>query len=175
MKATGPCRDSVPVWMGVDSPLGRLALRAEGGCLTGLYLPGQRHAPAIPPALPDTPGDPSLRAAARWLEAYFAGRRPEITVPLAPAGTPFQQAVWQALTEIPYGETVSYGALAARLSSAPRAVGGAVGRNPISILIPCHRVVGADGRLTGYAGGLAAKEALLRLETAQGIDNLEAF
>ena len=175
MKATGPCRDSVPVWMGVDSPLGRLALRAEGGCLTGLYLPNQRHAPAIPPALPDTPGDPALRAAAQWLEAYFAGGRPEVDVPLSPVGTPFQRAVWRALTEIPYGETVSYGALAARLASAPRAVGGAVGRNPISILIPCHRVVGADGRLTGYAGGLAAKEALLRLESTQCIDNLAAF
>ena len=141
----------------LPTPVGEVAVRAEGGAITGLFLKGQRHAPAIPPALPDTPGDPALRAAVQWLEAYFAGRRPEVTVPLAPAGTPFQRAVWQALTEIPYGETVSYGALAARLSSAPRAVGGAVGRNPISILIPCHRVVGADGRLTGYAGGLAAK------------------
>ena len=113
---------------------------------------------------------PVLEAACRWLDVYFSGRKPEGMLPLAPRGSEFRRAVWELLREIPYGETVSYGDLAKRLEAqlgrktSARAVGGAVGHNPISILIPCHRVVGADGSLTGYAGGLEQKTALLRLE-----------
>ena len=108
-----------------------------------------------------------------WLERYFAGKAPELDVPLRPDGTAFQRAVWELLREIPYGETISYGELAAALaerSGRPcpaRAVGGAVGRNPVSILVPCHRVVGADGSLTGYAGGTERKRKLLEIERGE--------
>ena len=105
-----------------------------------------------------------LERAERWLSAFFAGERPTVDLPLAPRGTVFQRRVWDALRQIPYGETRSYGALAAALSSSPRAVGAAVGRNPLSLLIPCHRVLGSGGALTGYAGGLERKRALLALE-----------
>jgi methylated-DNA-[protein]-cysteine S-methyltransferase len=115
--------------------------------------------------------DPVLDAAQAWLEDYFVGKRPEpARLPLNPKGTEFQKAVWRLLLEIPYGQVTTYGALAAKLAQerggrmSAQAIGGAVGRNPISIIIPCHRVIGADGRLTGYAGGLWRKEALLRLE-----------
>ena len=147
------------------SPLGMLTIAAEGGALTALVIEGQKyHADHLA-------GDgvrretPALRAARRWLERYFAGENPELSaLTLAPRGTPFQQRVWAALRRIPYGETVSYGALAAELVTSARAVGSAVGRNPLSILIPCHRVLAADGGLAGYAGGLENKEKLLRLE-----------
>ena len=99
-----------------------------------------------------------------WLDLYFAGERPLFLPPLQPDGTVFQLRVWDALTSVPYGETLTYGALASALGSSPRAVGQAVGKNPISLLIPCHRVVGADGSLTGYAGGADRKAYLLRLE-----------
>ena len=100
-----------------------------------------------------------------WLSQYFNGEKPDKLPPLAPKGTPFQQKVWGALLDIPYGKTLAYGDLAKKLGcKSPQAVGGAVGRNPISILIPCHRVVGVDGKLTGYAGGLDKKAALLKLE-----------
>ena len=100
-----------------------------------------------------------------WLDAYFAGKAPEVSgLPLSPKGTAFQKKVWQELLNIPYGTTNTYGALAGRLGSSARAVGSAVGRNPISIVIPCHRVLAADGSLTGYAGGLENKEKLLQLE-----------
>ena len=106
-----------------------------------------------------------LRRARCWLDDYFAGKNPDASaLPLSPKGTAFQRAVWQELRKIPYGETESYGALAARLGSSARAVGSAVGRNPLSIIIPCHRVLAADGGLTGYAGGLENKKKLLRLE-----------
>jgi len=107
------------------------------------------------------------RAAVEELRAYFAGERSEFDLPLAPKGTPFQQAVWQALLEIPYGTRATYGAIARRIGrpSGPRAVGMATGRNPISIIVPCHRVVGANGTLTGYGGGLDRKEWLLALES----------
>ena len=108
---------------------------------------------------------PVLRAARLWLDAYFAGERPDAgALPLLPRGTDFQRAVWRELRTIPYGETRRYGEIAARLGSSARAVGSAVGRNPISLIIPCHRVLGAKGALTGYAGGLERKEALLALE-----------
>ena len=109
----------------------------------------------------------------RWLDVYFSGRKPDFTPPTAPAGTAFQQSVWEILRTIPYGETTTYGAIARRIEQntgcrmSAQAVGGAVGRNPISILIPCHRVIGADGSLTGYAGGLDKKERLLQWEGAR--------
>ena len=149
----------------VDSPLGPLTLTAADGRLTGLWLPAQHFSSA---ALPEAPDAAPFDAARAWLAAYFRGLRPDpASVPLRLAGTPFRLRVWQTLREIPYGHTVPYGALARKLGSSPRAVGGAVGRNPISLLVPCHRVVGANGHLIGYRGGLEKKIKLLSLE---GID-----
>lgn len=154
----------------VPSPLGVLTLASDGEALTGLWLPGQKYfAAGLAPDAEEQPDLPVFRQAETWLSAYFAGQDLPPMPPLRPRGTAFRQAVWALLEDIPYGETVTYGDLAARLrqkglSGSARAVGGAVGHNPISILIPCHRVLGAGGRLTGYAGGLAAKEALLTLE-----------
>jgi methylated-DNA-[protein]-cysteine S-methyltransferase len=150
----------------VDSPIGRLYLRANGCALTGLYMevPG-REFPHDPSWVEDAEAAP-LAAAARQLEEYFSGARHAFDLPLAFEGTPFQQRVWRVLTEIPYGETVSYGELARRVENprASRAVGMANNRNPISILVPCHRVIGADGSLTGYGGGLERKRWLLAHE-----------
>ena len=148
----------------IPSPVGLLTLASDGRAVTGLWLEGQKYFGA---GLPDAVQEKSLpvfEAARAWLESYFAKAPLPPLPPLAPQGSPFRQAVWQLLGEIPYGATTSYAALAARLGSSPRAVGGAVGRNPISILIPCHRVVGSGGALTGYAGGLARKQFLLELE-----------
>lgn len=154
----------------VSSPIGSLTLRAGEKGLTALVLESDknrdRHLSA--PAKKCDPGEelPILAQARAWLEDYFAGKRPDPKdIPLDPPGTDFQKRVWQYLLTIPYGETRTYGDLAKALDSSPRAVGGAVGRNPISILIPCHRVVGSDGSLTGYAGGLEAKRFLLELES----------
>lgn len=132
--------------------------------MTGLRFCGQ-EVPAQGPV------SPVLAQAAAQLAEYFAGQRQSFTVPLAPRGTPFQQEVWRALCAIPYGQTRSYGQLAAALGrpSAARAVGGACRRNPIWLMIPCHRVVGASGSLTGYAGGLERKKALLALEQGQAL------
>lgn len=150
------------------SPLGDILLSADGQGITGLWFVGQkRFARSLGPC---REGDSSvLQAAARWLDVYFSGRDPGPVPPLHPAGTPFQREVWALLNAVPYGRTTTYGAMAKALcrggaAPSPRAVGGAVGRNPISILAPCHRVLGADGSLTGYAGGLEKKLALLRLE-----------
>lgn len=152
------------------SPLGPILLAAQGGALTGLWFRGQKYEqaglerPFAGEEMPEADRAVLDRAEA-WLERYFAGERPVIDFPLAPEGTEFQKRVWALLREIPYGETVSYGQLAARLGCpSARAVGAAVGRNPISLLIPCHRVLGADGSLTGYAGGLERKRRLLALE-----------
>lgn len=153
------------------SPLGPITLASDGAALTGLWFEGQRYYPAAP-AGGWAEGDlPLFRETGRWLDVYFAGRDPGAPPPLRFTGTAFQNAVWTALTAIPYGETRTYGdvaqALAAQGVRTPaRAVGGAVGRNKLSILVPCHRVVGASGSLTGYAGGLARKTGLLRLEGA---------
>ncbi len=151
-----------------ESAFGPMLLAAEDGGMLGAWFTGQKHFPwklAFPDAAPP---DAVLAEAARQLDAYAAGQRRTFALPLAPRGTPWQRAVWQALLAIPYGETVSYGALAARLGrpGSARAVGAAVGRNPISIIVPCHRVLGANGGLTGYAGGLDRKRALLALEKA---------
>lgn len=151
-----------------ESPLGRMLLAADDAGLTGAWFYGQRYfARGLADGEKGMGEDPALTVACRWLDAYFAGKRPDAAdVPLAPRGTAFQRRVWDALLAIPYGETRTYGELAAVLGSSPRAVGAAVGRNPISVIIPCHRVLGADGSLTGYAGGLARKQALLELEQA---------
>ena len=152
-------------WTVFPSPLGPLTAAADRGALCGLWMAGQKYegTPAGAPGLPSE--DPTLAALAQWLGCYFSGRDPgPFPAPLAPVGTAFQHRVWDALREIPWGRTVTYGSLAARLGSSPRAVGSAVGRNPISIVIPCHRVVGAGGQLTGYAGGLERKALLLALE-----------
>jgi len=156
----------------VDSPIGPLTLVAADGELTGLYLDaprlgGRQHAPSAETL--GAPGDPAsepFALAADQLGAYFAGQLTDFTLPLAPAGTPFQRRVWAALRDIPYGETRSYGQLAGEIGNpaAVRAVGLANGRNPIAIVIPCHRVIGADGSLTGYGGGLDRKRYLLALE-----------
>lgn len=150
----------------VDSPVGSLCLAAEGGSLVGLWMEGQRFFGAPFPALPPCgEAEGVLADACRWLEAYWEGQAPNpLRLPLAPAGTAFQQKVWRALLSVPYGETRCYGALAAQLGSSARAVGGAVGRNPIAVIIPCHRIIAADGTLAGYAGGTARKRFLLNLE-----------
>lgn len=153
----------------LPSPVGRLTLASDGTALTGLWLPDQKHFPVLPADAETHAELPVFRETAAWLEAYFsAGPLPPLP-PLAPNGTPFQKRVWAYLLEIPFGETVTYGAAADVLRqrgvpTSARAVGGAVGRNPIAILIPCHRVLGANGSLTGYAGGIRAKEILLSLE-----------
>lgn len=149
-----------------DSPLGPIRLAASDLGLCGVWFEGQRHQPD-PSAWPASDRHPVLRQAVQQLAGYFAGRRTHFDLPLdLSGGSPFQQAVWQALRQLPWGASTGYGALAARIGrpSAVRALGSAVGRNPLSIVVPCHRVLGADGALTGYAGGLERKAALLRLE-----------
>ena len=151
----------------LPSPLGPLTVSAEGDALTGLWLEGQKHfAATLAPDARRQDDAPVFAELDRWLSAYFAGNSDPCALELRPAGTAFQQRVWQALREIPRGTVVTYGDMARALASSPRAVGGAVGRNPISIVIPCHRVVGSGGSLTGYAGGLGRKRFLLELEGA---------
>lgn len=149
-----------------DSPLGRIILAAAGNKLVGAWFDGQRHQPDTS-AWAQAPQHPVLLQARSQLSDYFAGRRTSFELPLdLGTGTAFQQAVWHALLNIPSGTTRSYGALSADIGqpAAVRAVGGAIGRNPLSIIVPCHRVIGAKGALTGYAGGLERKTALLQLE-----------
>lgn len=154
-----------------DAPYGRYVMAEEDGALTGLWLEGQKY---FPSDLPEPSGEEAeiFARTRRWLDAYFAGLQPEVSaLPIAPRGSAFAQSVWQLLLEIPYGQTVTYGQLAKRLAEqrglpqlSAQAVGGAVGHNPISIIIPCHRVLGAKNQLTGYAGGLDVKTFLLKLE-----------
>ncbi len=151
------------------SPLGPLTLESDGAALTGLWMEGQRYFGRGAAVWEERDDLPLFDATRAWLAAYFAGRALPLP-PLAPKGTDFQRRVWQALLEIPAGERRSYAALAAHIGCASaRAVGAAVGRNPISILIPCHRVVGADGSLTGYAGGLERKKWLLQHECVKTV------
>ncbi len=154
----------------VSSPIGRLLLLGGGHALTGLWMiDADRHTARSATGDGLTPSPGAFREVEAQLEAYFAGDLKEFTVPLAPSGTPFQLAVWTELTKIPYGSTVSYGDIARALGKrlvASRAVGLANGANPISVIVPCHRVIGSDGSLTGYGGGLERKELLLRLEGA---------
>jgi methylated-DNA-[protein]-cysteine S-methyltransferase len=160
----------------IGSPVGPLTLIAAGGRLTGLYMDVQRHAPD--PAALGAAGDPAaapFAAATRQLDAYFAGQLQAFDLPLDLAGTPFQRRVWTELLRIPFGETVTYGELAAVLGkpSASRAVGLANGRNPVSIVVPCHRVIGSDGSLTGYGGGVDRKRFLLALERGDAAEQAE--
>ncbi len=149
-----------------DSPIGRLLLRSDGSALIGLYMDVAQGGPAFNEEWVHEPLCQPLPAAAKQLEEYFAGERREFVLPVRLHGTDFQRRVWSALCAIPYGTTWSYGELAARIGSpkASRAVGLANGRNPVSILVPCHRVIGADGSLTGYGGGLERKRWLLAHE-----------
>ena len=162
------------IYMGrYDSPLGPITLAGEDGALTGLWFDGQKYFGAGLPAGTPEGEPPVFRQVRAWLDRYFRGEDPGPAPPLAPAGAAFQRAVWEVLREIPYGRTATYGQVAQAAgrglgrNTSPRAAGSAVGRNPISLLIPCHRVVGAGGSLTGYAGGLERKEALLKLEGAE--------
>jgi methylated-DNA-[protein]-cysteine S-methyltransferase len=143
----------------------------EGGAVTGLWFADQKYFPQDVVAWEPAPDFPALKRLRAWLDAYFAGERAPIDFALRTDGSAFRQAVWRILREIPYGATITYGSIARRIAAeqgrrivAAQAVGGAVGHNPISIVIPCHRVLGADGSLTGYGGGLDKKIALLKLE-----------
>jgi len=151
-----------------DSPLGQLVLTQQDDHLTGLWITGEKHAPPHDPAW--VQDDKAFTGVRRQLDLYFAGKLKEFSVPMHSPGTGFQQRVWAALCEIPYGETWSYGQLAKHIArpAAVRAVGAANGRNPISIIVPCHRVIGANNSLTGYGGGLKAKAWLLDLERKGG-------
>lgn len=153
-----------------DSPLGRLTLAEEDGALIGLWMEGQKYFPHNLNARREL--TPALALAASWLDRYFAGKRPEIAaLPLNPKGSEFRREVWGILCRIPYGGTTTYAAIAAQIAKnrgldrmSAQAVGNAVSHNPISIIIPCHRVVGSHGQLTGYAGGLERKQWLLEWE-----------
>lgn len=151
----------------IASPVGALTLVADRDELIAVLWPGDRPGRVILPPLHDQPDEPVLREAAAQIDAYFARRLTRFDLPLGFRGTAFQQRVWTALLTIPYSETRSYATIAAQIGSptASRAVGAANGRNPISIVAPCHRVIGASGQLTGFAGGLAAKQRLLALES----------
>ncbi|WP_432133823.1 MULTISPECIES: methylated-DNA--[protein]-cysteine S-methyltransferase [unclassified Streptomyces] len=153
----------------IDSPYGPLTLVADDGVLCGLYMTDQRHRP--PQETFGVPDDTPFAAAEEQLRAYFRGELKEFTLELRLHGTPFQRRVWEQLRAIPYGETRSYGELAAALGNpnASRAVGLANGRNPIGIIVPCHRVIGAGGSLTGYGGGLGRKQRLLDFEGAAAL------
>ena len=155
------------------SPLGGILLAADDQGLTGLWFEGQKYFASDLSSEHTEADTPVLREATRWLDVYFSGREPDFLPPLHPIGSPFRQAVWQLLLQISYGQTMTYGDIARRLAQrigkahmSAQAVGGAVGHNEISIIIPCHRVVGSDGSLTGYAGGVDKKLRLLTLEGA---------
>ena len=152
-----------------DSPLGRITITSDGENLTGLWFEGQKHRPSSLSGHKGCP--PVLQETERWLNLYFSGNDPGFTPPLRMEGTVFQKDIWKILLTVPYGNTATYGEIANTYASAhgcgrmsAQAVGGAVSRNPISIIVPCHRVLGANGNMTGYAGGLWRKEALLKLE-----------
>ena len=153
----------------LDTPIGRLLIVGDDDAVRRIEFPRNGN-----PGRPEADWQESVRGAVgetiRQLREYFAGRRSEFDLPLAPEGTEFQRTVWNRLREIPYGETISYGELAKRVGNpkASRAVGAANGQNPIPIVIPCHRVIGSNGKLTGFGGGLPVKEALLALEAKQG-------
>lgn len=156
-----------------DSPLGGITLASDGGALSGLWFDGQRHFGATLSGDHEEAALPVFDAARQWLDTYFSGMEPGFTPPLAVAGSPFRRRVWELLLRIPYGQTTTYKAIARALASeggrrtvAAQAVGGAVGHNPIALIIPCHRVVGTNGSLTGYAGGIDKKMKLLQLEHA---------
>lgn len=155
------------------SPLGGITLGSDGEALLGLWFDGQKYFPDILPKEWKSAELPIFQQTKRWLDIYFGGDIPRFTPPLRMYGSAFRQCVWKSLLEIPYGQTVTYGEIAGRVAKgyglgnmSAQAVGGAVGHNAISIIIPCHRVVGANGSLTGYAGGITKKVGLLKLEKA---------
>jgi methylated-DNA-[protein]-cysteine S-methyltransferase len=158
----------------IDSPIGPLALAGHGHALTNLRMIDQTHEPSRTDWVPDNRAFPD---AVEQLDAYFAGERSDFNLELSLMGSEFQRRVWQALLTIPYGETRSYGQIADQIgaSGAARAVGLANGRNPIAIIVPCHRVIGANGSLTGYGGGLDRKRSLLELEKMRKVGNLTLF
>jgi methylated-DNA-[protein]-cysteine S-methyltransferase len=149
-----------------ESPQGRMLLVAGDNGLSGVYFDGQKYLPGVDAGWQRDAGHRTLAQAKRELAEYFGGGRKRFETALAPEGTAFQKAVWKAISSVSFGETISYGELARRAGSpgSVRAAGAATGRNPISIIVPCHRIVGSDGSLTGYAGGLERKRALLALE-----------
>lgn len=160
----------------MDSPLGTITLISDGVNLIGLAIKGQESIDkTLKEKVVENDRLPLFELTKKWLERYFKGQTPKISeIPLAPIGGEFRQAVWQMLCEIPYGEVVTYGDIAKRIAlkmnkpkMSSQAIGGAVGHNPISIIIPCHRVVGANGNLTGYAGGIDLKIKLLELENVE--------
>jgi len=155
------------IWTSIDSPIGPLRVTASDAGLTGVYMEQHRHGPVGIDASWRR-DDAWFAETRRQLDAYFEGRLHEFDLPLAPVGTPFQLTVWQALRTIPYGHVRSYAMIATQIGrpTASRAVGMANGRNPLSIIVPCHRVIGSSGALTGYGGGLDRKRALLDLEAA---------
>ena len=150
------------------TPLGTMTAIAEGGELIALDFEDAKYAPAIAPGWIEDPACPPLRDCATQLAEYFAGTRERFALPLAARGTPFRQRIWCEIAQVPLGRTITYAELAARAGApgSARAAGAATGRNPIAIIVPCHRIVGANGTLTGYAGGLRRKERLLALEHA---------
>ncbi len=159
--------------MTYSSPIGRILLSSDGENITGLWMEGQKYyLENVKEKLAEKPDLKVFQLARKWLDSYFSGERPSISeIPLAPQGGEFRKAIWKMLCEIPYGEYTTYGELAKKMAErvgktkmSAQAVGGAVGHNPISIIIPCHRVVGTNGSLTGYSGGLGKKIKLLELE-----------
>jgi methylated-DNA-[protein]-cysteine S-methyltransferase len=154
----------------MESPIDRLMLTSDGEALTGVYMLDQRYEPSAGKDCVESDDATPFAEAKKQLCAFFAGDRDQFDLPLAPAGTPFQLKVWSELSRIPYGQTISYGELAKRVgnANASRAVGLANGRNPLPIIVPCHRVIGANGKLTGFGGGLWRKEKLLALESGVG-------
>lgn len=156
-----------------NSPLGEIIIAADQNGLTGLWFAGQKYFARSLDKENEERETPILRDAKNWLDIYFSGREPDLNLPLHFGGTAFQNEVWEILCTIPYGKTTTYGEIAKIMaekrglkSMSSQAVGGAVGKNPISIIVPCHRVVGSNGSLTGYAGGISKKIELLKLEKA---------
>jgi methylated-DNA-[protein]-cysteine S-methyltransferase len=153
----------------IASPLGPILAAAEKGAIIGLWFEGQKYYPDIPEGWRENAASPPIARCRKQLDEYFAGKRERFDLPLAPRGTQYQQRIWREIAAIPFGKTLSYAELAKRAGNgdAARAAGAATGRNPVSIVIPCHRVVGSKGALTGYAGGLDRKTRLLGLEGAR--------
>ncbi len=151
-----------------DSPIGKILIVSDGKAVCGVWFYGQKHfLSSITGEIVKKDDLPIFNKVRQWLDGYFKGSNPEINFKLKPFGSEFRLRVWKILSEIPYGKTVTYGEIASRLSEtmSAQAVGGAVGHNPISIIIPCHRVVGVNGKLTGYAGGIDKKIKLLEIES----------
>jgi methylated-DNA-[protein]-cysteine S-methyltransferase len=153
-------------WTRIATPQGPMILAARDGGLIGAWFEGQKHFDGIQPDWREAPSSAVLKAAAKQLDEWFAGKRTRFDLPLAPEGSAFQREVWAAIARVGFGKTADYGSLAAQLGrpKAARAVGAATGRNPLTIIVPCHRLLGRDGSLTGYAGGLDRKRALLAFE-----------